>query len=285
MERHERGRTPAARPGEHVRTGERAARLPTLLLGLSLAAALPPDAIVAPLHGGQPVVHRAPRAIVDASDIEAILDRPTTLVASGRVALGELDARLAGLTVQLDAFRVVDEPSALVTVALVTRGAAPAGERRSQVSDLWRLVNTVLTEHRIPREHLVGLGDDAFQALHGSSTVQVAWLSRDRMATVSLTSLNADVSSSLGQVRAIATAVQARLSPTVCRVPLTPEDELVASLLAQGCTNLQIARVLGVSERTAAWCVSKLCLNLGLSSRSEVALWADHRHWHATQVA
>jgi DNA-binding CsgD family transcriptional regulator len=281
MQRIDRRPTQVDRPSDDIRTGARAARLPSLLLGLSLAAALPPDAIVAPLHAGQPVVHRASQTLVDARELETVLNRPTTLVGSGRVALGEVDARLAGLTVQLDAFRVIDQPSALVTVALVTREAAPAGERRCHVGDLWRLANTVLDERGIPREHLVGLGDDGFQALHGGCTAQVAWLTGDRMATVSLISLNADVSSSLDRARAIATAVDGCLSSAACRVPLTSEDELVASLLAQGCTDLQIARALGVSERTAAWCVSKLSANLGLPNRSQVARWAIRRRYAA----
>jgi hypothetical protein len=225
------------------------------------------------------------QAVIDANELEAILHRPLTPTGSGRAALGELDARLAGLTVRVDAFRVIDGSGAVVTLGLVTPEQVLAIAPGTTVRDLWRLANAALSERGVPSEHLIGLGDDAFQALHGSCTAQVAWLAGERLATVSITSLGDDPRLSLDRARAIARRLQDRPAPGEHHVPLSQDDELVGSLLAIGGTNLQIARALGISERAAEWCISRLLTNLGLSTRAQLARWAAQRQQHATGVA
>jgi DNA-binding CsgD family transcriptional regulator len=55
---------------------------------------------------------------------------------------------------------------------------------------------------------------------------------------------------------------------------LTPREREVASLLAEGLTNSQVAERLYISPRTAAVHVSNILAKLGMSSRTEVATWA-----------
>jgi DNA-binding NarL/FixJ family response regulator len=55
---------------------------------------------------------------------------------------------------------------------------------------------------------------------------------------------------------------------------ITPRERIVAALLAQGMSNREIARQLSITERTARTHVSNVLAKLGLSSRTQVALWA-----------
>jgi DNA-binding NarL/FixJ family response regulator len=72
--------------------------------------------------------------------------------------------------------------------------------------------------------------------------------------------------------RALADAVRApRLAPGH---ELTPRERQVVELVAAGRTNQQIATRLGVSERTARTHVSNILTKLGLTSRTQIAMWA-----------
>jgi DNA-binding NarL/FixJ family response regulator len=84
-----------------------------------------------------------------------------------------------------------------------------------------------------------------------------------------------------------ATAGQMHLDPTVARLladsvrapsrpgaSLTPREQEVLALVAQGASNRQIAQTLVVSERTARTHVSAILAKLGLVSRTQAALWA-----------
>jgi DNA-binding NarL/FixJ family response regulator len=55
---------------------------------------------------------------------------------------------------------------------------------------------------------------------------------------------------------------------------LTPRELDVLRLLAEGYANKKIAGELGISERTARTHVSNILAKLGLSSRTQAALWA-----------
>ncbi|MEU6372006.1 LuxR C-terminal-related transcriptional regulator [Streptomyces sp. NPDC046909] len=59
---------------------------------------------------------------------------------------------------------------------------------------------------------------------------------------------------------------------------LTRREAEVAGLIAQGLTNQQIADRLVVARRTAEGHVERILSKLGLTSRSQVALWAVGRH-------
>jgi DNA-binding NarL/FixJ family response regulator len=57
--------------------------------------------------------------------------------------------------------------------------------------------------------------------------------------------------------------------PTV----LSPREEEVAALVAEGLTNRQIADRLVISERTAQNHVQHILTKLGFSARSQIAAW------------
>jgi len=84
-----------------------------------------------------------------------------------------------------------------------------------------------------------------------------------------------------------AVAGQTHLDPTVARLladsvraaqrpgdDLTPREREVLGMLAEGASNRQIADALTVSERTARTHVSSILAKLGLTSRTQAALWA-----------
>ncbi len=71
--------------------------------------------------------------------------------------------------------------------------------------------------------------------------------------------------------RALTAALRA---PTQEQTPLTPREREVVAAIASGATNRQIARELGVSERTARTHVSNILAKLGLTSRTQAAMWA-----------
>jgi DNA-binding NarL/FixJ family response regulator len=57
---------------------------------------------------------------------------------------------------------------------------------------------------------------------------------------------------------------------------LSPREREVATLVAQGLSNRDIAQRLVVSERTAENHVQHVLNRLGLHSRAQVAVWAVH---------
>jgi DNA-binding NarL/FixJ family response regulator len=75
-----------------------------------------------------------------------------------------------------------------------------------------------------------------------------------------------------------ATALLRRLGDGPARpddpAPLTPREREVAALLAEGCSNGEIARRLYISTKTASVHVSNILAKLAMTSRAEVAAWA-----------
>lgn len=55
--------------------------------------------------------------------------------------------------------------------------------------------------------------------------------------------------------------------------PLTPRDLTVLTLVADGCTNMQIATRLGLSEKTVRNAVSQLYSKIHVGSRAEAIVW------------
>ena len=77
---------------------------------------------------------------------------------------------------------------------------------------------------------------------------------------------------------AAARALTASLrAPKQEQAPLTSREREVVAAIASGATNRQIARELGVSERTARTHVSNILAKLGLTSRTQAAMWAVER--------
>jgi len=63
-------------------------------------------------------------------------------------------------------------------------------------------------------------------------------------------------------------------APRLAADTLTVREREVLTLIAEGKTNRQIARQLGVTERTARTHVSNILAKLQLTSRTQAALWA-----------
>jgi DNA-binding NarL/FixJ family response regulator len=81
------------------------------------------------------------------------------------------------------------------------------------------------------------------------------------------------------------TLVVANRRPAVPEPSLTAREREVLTLVAAGHTNQQIATRLSVSERTARTHVSNILAKLGLSSRTQAALWAERHGLTATTPA
>jgi len=65
-----------------------------------------------------------------------------------------------------------------------------------------------------------------------------------------------------------------RRSPGVAKAALTEREEEVLRLVQAGMANKQIARELGISERTVKAHLTKTFQALGVSDRTQAALWA-----------
>jgi len=81
------------------------------------------------------------------------------------------------------------------------------------------------------------------------------------------------------------TLVVANRRPAIPQPALTAREREVLTLVAAGHTNQQIATRLSVSERTARTHVSNILAKLGLSSRTQAALWAERHGLTATTPA
>jgi len=62
--------------------------------------------------------------------------------------------------------------------------------------------------------------------------------------------------------------------PIAVSSPLTQREQTVLSLVARGLTNREIARRLGIADKTVSVHVSNLLGKLGLTSRTQAALYA-----------
>lgn len=69
-------------------------------------------------------------------------------------------------------------------------------------------------------------------------------------------------------------AVRALLSDRPARPPLTRREQQVLALVARGLANKQIARQLGISEKTVKTHLGSTFQRLGVSDRTQAAMWA-----------
>ena len=58
---------------------------------------------------------------------------------------------------------------------------------------------------------------------------------------------------------------------------LTPRETEVLRLVRQGLANKQIARRLGISERTVKAHLTSVFARIGVSDRTQAALWAERQ--------
>jgi pimeloyl-ACP methyl ester carboxylesterase len=83
-----------------------------------------------------------------------------------------------------------------------------------------------------------------------------------------------------GDTHALVTAIRRFLGLSVgsrAAGELTPRQEEVAALVAEGRTNREIAGLLGIEERSAEGHVERIRLRLGLRSRAQIAAWVASR--------
>jgi DNA-binding CsgD family transcriptional regulator len=66
-------------------------------------------------------------------------------------------------------------------------------------------------------------------------------------------------------------------TPALDSSPLSEREHEVAALIAQGCSNREIARELLIAEATAVRHVANILAKLGVRSRAQVAVWAVGR--------
>jgi pimeloyl-ACP methyl ester carboxylesterase/DNA-binding CsgD family transcriptional regulator len=78
-------------------------------------------------------------------------------------------------------------------------------------------------------------------------------------------------------VRTIRTFLGLPVAPTPDPPTLTPRQQEIAALVAEGLTNRDIGRRLGIEERSAEGHLERIRLRLGVRSRAQVAAW-----WVAT---
>jgi hypothetical protein len=178
----------------------------TLLFGLSLAIVLPSEAVIAPRDSSEPVIEVEPLAIVGAQAVSSVLGRSTVAVGSGHVILDQIDRRMGGLIARINAYRLPDPPSALISTGLVTDmdDLPPSIGFRVTPRGLWELAKELHTQGGQNFEQVRGLGEDAFLTMRGAHTAQVAWLNGERLATVAVTSLQAEQRWVIGSARALA---------------------------------------------------------------------------------
>jgi len=75
--------------------------------------------------------------------------------------------------------------------------------------------------------------------------------------------------------RAARQLLTARASTPVLNVDLTPREREVLGLVRQGLANKQIARRLGITERTVKAHLTSTFQRIGVSDRTQAALWAE----------
>jgi DNA-binding NarL/FixJ family response regulator len=101
------------------------------------------------------------------------------------------------------------------------------------------------------------------------------YLLKDADALEVAAAIRAAVAGQLHLDPAAAKALAAGLrAPRSAVDALTAREREVLTLVARGCSNRQVGRHLGVAERTARTHVSNILAKLGLTSRTQAALWA-----------
>lgn len=152
--------------------------------------------------------------------------------------------------------------------ALALAGAAErAGVLRGAVDRIWRDIGGNPVEPlrpgrlRIAERHARRvLGDAAYERAHRRG----GGLSMDEA-----------VAYALGEARD-PSVIGPAVSPPG-EVLLTRRETQVAALIAQGCTNKQIADRLVIAQRTAEGHVERILVKLGFANRSQVAAWFSTR--------
>jgi len=135
-------------------------------------------------------------------------------------------------------------------------------------------------------------GDGALEAIRGAELPVVALLASDAQAGEALAAgaralllrgaPGDRIAAAIGAVAHGLAAQDAALAPALLRAPpvaragsdLTPREAEVLAELAEGRSNKEIARALGISERTAKFHVESILAKLGADGRAEAIVLA-----------
>jgi hypothetical protein len=154
-----------------------------------------------------PTAHPA----IDAVTLAKSLLIPVTELGRGRIALGEVDCRLGGLSLALDLFRVGDGRGALIPIGVVRRDTLTDGPGGATLADLWRLARETIPRYGRVWGCWPGPGSAAVLVRYDCATAQIAWSGGDYLATVSVTSLDGDDGQTSETVHTVARLLAARL--------------------------------------------------------------------------
>jgi DNA-binding NarL/FixJ family response regulator len=135
----------------------------------------------------------------------------------------------------------------------------------AEIKRRWPIVEVVAVTSFIEEDKIRG-------ALEAGAT---GYLLKDADAADVADAIRAAVAGEMHLDPAAAKALTAALrAPKSAGDDLTPRERDVVILIAEGGTNRQIAKQLGVTERTARTHVSNILGKLGLASRTQAAMWA-----------
>jgi DNA-binding NarL/FixJ family response regulator len=136
---------------------------------------------------------------------------------------------------------------------------------------------TVLIKQRWPEVEVVAVTSFVEEAQVRAALEAGAsgYLLKDADAPDVAAAIRAAIAGQLHLDPAAAKALAAGLrAPRSAVEALTARERQVLTQIATGCSNRQIGRHLGVTERTARTHVSNILSKLGLASRTQAALWA-----------
>jgi DNA-binding CsgD family transcriptional regulator len=208
----------------------------------------------------------ARQVLQQARDMEDNL-RPTVLDELGLEpaldALASQVRRIRGLQVSLTVERLRDRPPPAIELALF-RAAQDAFERAIAEAHAQRM--SIRLERRDERLILT-LADD------GAAPAEAEVL---RAARRRIVQLGGTVETRVSPHGGLEIAIAIAVAPPAA---LTPRELDVLQLLAEGLSNKAIAGALGVSPRTINFHLDNLYAKLGVTSRTEAAVYALRQGW------
>jgi len=188
----------------------------------------------------------------------------------------ELDA-LARLVTDLEALTPAPYPHNLAALRFCQGLAAAAEDEQDEARA--RLQEALAVYRAIPypareAEAALALAAMEWQAGNTEASVAAAETARTIAERIASPSLLAEATAHLRRAGARVPGVTLRGRATGHPGRLSTRELEVASLVAQGCSNAEIARRLFLSERTAANHVGNILTKLDLRSRAQIARWA-----------
>lgn len=156
----------------------------------------------------------------------------------------------------------------------VMAGAAGAQNRPRRAARLWGAAETLREEIGVPLQPEDRKVLDPYLATARSSLGEIVW--QTTLAEGRAMTLEQAIDYSLSPENPVSPPPITHRSDRDT-VVLTPREEEVAALVAQGLTNRQIASELSISEHTVATHITKILKRLGLNSRSRLSAWVAER--------